>query len=181
MPLSICMRMPVQSCLDESETVYLFGTVLMKFTSPPWQWDRLHHRGMAEFHRACISGTCMHAGKACRGGYTRPIRDPSHPTDPTINVHGLGLRLAQIFRRGLRDWDWSVHARYRGSYGYRGVRRDGRRGIRVHTMFGVRARPMENLFTLGSPRIASRSSPPEDRSWQQWRRQSMHITTVLCY
>lgn len=43
-----------------------------------------------------------------------------HPTDPTINVHGLGLRLAQIFRRGLRDWDWSVHARYRGSYGYRG-------------------------------------------------------------
>lgn len=101
-----------------------------------------------------------------------------HPTDPTINVHGLGLRLAQIFRCGLRDW--SVHARYRGSYGT-GVRRDGRRGIHVHTMSGVRARPMENLFTLGSPRIASRSSPPEDRSWQQWRRQSMHITTVLCY
>lgn len=79
-----------------------------------------------------------------------------HPSF-AINVHGLGLRLAQIFvvcpTSGLKC-----------ARTLPGGRRDGY-DTRSYNVRGTYVRePMENLFTLGSPRIASRSSPPQPRS-----------------
>lgn len=97
----------------------------------------------------------------------RPWDSTSYGTrGPVRLTYGLGLRLAQISLRtsGLkcaRTRD-SIYLPTDGGEGGRGAEGGNEEVAEggYSTMSGYVREPMENLFTLGSPRIASRSSPP---------------------
>lgn len=122
--------------------------------------------GVLRLFQICTApGTRKRPGKPV--GYTHDdVPGPWDSTSygvlrgPVRLTYGLGLRLAQISLRtsGLkcaRTRDSIYLPTDGGRRGYEEVAEGG-----YSTMSGYVREPMENIFTLGSPRIASRYSPP---------------------